>query len=124
MKYICFKYIYIYTYMCVYVCVCIHTQIFPVFCGDKLILSSRSFCPSVLALLARCVIDGRAYFHFLRLIQELDYSHVVLELWKQRICIFRGNWQSIYGKRSKVIGARHRQLAVTSFPGIILLCKR
>lgn len=38
----------------------IYIQIFQLFCGDKVILSSMSFCPSILALLTRCVIDGRA----------------------------------------------------------------
>lgn len=85
-----------------------YEQIFLLFCGNKLISSSRSSLPLkwILALLIHCVIDGRAgwwegYFHFLYLDQELGYSHMVLEQWNQRIYIFRSNWQSIYGKGVK-----------------------
>lgn len=45
--------------------------------------------------------DSEGLFHSLRLVQGLDYSHMVLELWNQQIYIFRGNWQSVYGKGVK-----------------------
>lgn len=74
-----------------------------------LILSYRSVSPSILGLFLHGVIDGRTeeweeYSHILCLVQDLDYSHMVLELWNQRIYIFRGNWKSIYGKEVKSDG--------------------